>query len=27
LVAIFRKTGVHSQHELLTRLRQPDDGD
>src|SRR5438270_336738 len=24
LVAIFRKTGVHSQHELLTRLRQPD---
>jgi DNA-binding CsgD family transcriptional regulator len=27
LVAIFRKTGVHSQHELLTRLRQPDEGD
>jgi DNA-binding CsgD family transcriptional regulator len=27
LVAIFRKTGVHSQHELLTRLRQSDDGD
>jgi DNA-binding NarL/FixJ family response regulator len=25
LVAIFRKTGVHSQHELLTLLRQPAD--